>query len=159
MRPHGSPIQLEQRRLNAIALLSEGIPPVEVARKIGVDRRSVRRWKSSFREGGQSAVKARPAPGRPPRLTAADKKKLERSLFRGAQTAGFPTDLWTCPRVASLIDRKFNVRYHVDHIGRLLRSMGWSPQKPERRARERNEEEIRRWIKVEWPRIKKKPAN
>jgi len=158
MRPHGSPVQLEARRLHALALLQEGLAPVEVARRIGVDRRSVRRWKAAARSGGCDAVRARPVPGRPPKLDAAERRRLERLLLRGAQAAGFPTDLWTCPRVATLIRREFGVRYHVDHLGRLLHRLGWSPQKPERRARERDEGAIRRWLRVELPRIKKKPG-
>jgi transposase len=83
---------------------------------------------------------------------------LEKALLKGARAAGYATDLWTCPRVAELIARRFGVRYHVDHIGRLLHSLGWSPQKPTRRAIERDEAGIQRWIKEEWPRIKKKPV-
>ena len=77
--------------------------------------------------------------------------------MEGAESAGFSSNLWTCPRVAGIIRKRFRVRYHVDHIGRLLRSMGWTPQKPQRRAVERDEEAIQRWIKQDWPRIKKKP--
>lgn len=104
-------------------------------------------------------MRARPAPGRPCKLNQAGRGRLGRLLLAGAEKAGYPTDLWTCPRVAGLIRRRFKVRYHVDHVSRLLRSMGWSPQKPERRARERDEEAIRRWVRVEWPRIKKKPVS
>jgi transposase len=158
MRPPGSPIQLEQRRLHAITLLEQGAAPVDVARTLGVDRRSVRRWSASVRAGGREAVRATPAPGRPPKLDRPAQRRLERHLLRGAQAAGFPTDLWTWPRVAALIRREFHVRYHVDHIGRLLHGLGWSPQKPARRARERDEAAIQRWVRVDWPRIKKKPA-
>ena len=77
-------------------------------------------------------------------------------MLKGSKKAGFPTDLWTCPRVAHLIQSLFGVRYHVDHIGRILHDLGWSPQKPERRAIERSETRIKEWIKVDWPRIKKK---
>jgi transposase len=70
------------------------------------------------------------------------------------EVAGFNTPLWTCPRVADVIWREFGVRYHVDHIGRVLHGLGWSPQKPERRAHEHDEAGIQRWVKVEWPRIK-----
>jgi transposase len=150
---------LEQRRVEAIRLLEKGVGPVEVARKVGVERRSVRRWKATYRELGREGLKAKPAPGRPPRLDGKRKQRLESYLLRGASAAGFPTELWTCPRVAQLIRRKFKIQYHVDHIGRLLRSMGWSPQRPERRARERDERAIQGWIKREWPRLKKKPAN
>jgi transposase len=155
MRPSGSPEQLERRRMKAIALLKEGFTPVEVARRLDVDRRSVRRWRAAHDEAGRDGLAARPVPGRPPRLDAKARSKLERKLLRGARACGFATELWTCPRVAKVIRREFGVKYHVDHIGRLLRSMGWSPQKPERRARERDEEAIRRWVKVDWPRVKK----
>lgn len=155
MRPSGSPKILEQRRFRAIALFKEGLQPVEIAKKLKVDRRSVRRWKAIFLKIGLSGIKFKPAPGRPARLDAQAKAQLEEHLFRGAKAAGFPTDLWTCPRVAQLIFSLFGIRYHVDHIGRLLHSLGWTPQKPQRRAVERNEREIQRWIKEEWPRVKK----
>lgn len=157
MRPPGSPQDLERRRLRAVALLNEGHPPVEVARLVGCDRRSVRRWNAAARKEGDGALKARPTPGRPTRLDEKAKRQLEKALLRGAKAAGFPTDLWTCPRVARLIRDRFGIGYHVDHIGRLLHALGWSPQKPQRRAVERNEGEIRRWIKEEWPRVKKTP--
>lgn len=156
MRPPGSAQQLERRRLRAIALLAEGLAPVEVARRLGIDRRSVRRWRASHDRGGRRALAAKPAPGRPPKLEARAHRQLERVLLEGACACGYPTDLWTCPRVAEVIRRQFGVRYHVDHIGRLLHALGWSPQKPERRARERDEAAIQRWVRVTWPRIKKK---
>jgi putative transposase len=83
-------------------------------------------------------------------------QQVERVLRNGAQAAGFATDLWTCPRVAQVIARRFGVQYHVDHLRRLLRAMGWSPQKPQRQAVERDEQAIRGWIKETWPRVKKK---
>jgi transposase len=159
MRPTGSPEALERRRRRAIVLLKDGLSPVEVAKKLKVDRRSVRRWKASFSTLGPDALQAKPTPGRPPRLNPREKAKMEEQLLRGAKAAGFPTDLWTCPRVAHWIDSHLGIHYHVDHIGRLLRSLGWSPQKPQRKAIERNEAEIQRWIKEEWPRIKKKPPS
>jgi len=158
MRPSGSPEELERRRLRAIGLLQHGMAPVDVARHVGVDRRSVRRWRASHDRAGRAGVGAKPAPGRPPKLDARQRARLERVLLRGAEAAGFHTPLWTCPRIADLVRRKFGVRYHVDHIGRVLRTLGWSPQKPERRARERDEAAIQRWVKVDWPRIKKKPG-
>lgn len=157
MRPTGSPEELERRRLRALALLNEGLLPSEVARRVGVDRRSVRRWKAASRRGGEAGVRARPAPGRPPKLAGKHKRKLEALLLKGAQAAGFHTDLWTCPRVADLVERRFGVHYHVDHVGRLLHELGWSPQKPARRAVERDEVQIRRWVQEKWPRVKKTP--
>ena len=159
MRPNGSPEELERRRQRALALLGDGLQPVEVAQRIGVDRRSVRRWKSAARRGGVAALAARPASGRPPKLNARQRPRLEKLLLGGAQAAGFAYDLWTCPRIAQLISREFGIRYHVAHIGRLLRGMGWSPQRPTRQARERDEQKIQRWTKADWPRIKKKPVS
>jgi transposase len=91
-------------------------------------------------------------------LDAKQREKLKRLLLKGAVASGFSTDLWTCPRIAKVIEARFGVRYHVDHIGRLLRSLGWSPPKPQRRAEERDEGEIQRWVQEEWPRIKRKPT-
>jgi transposase len=157
MRPSGTPRELEQRRLRAVHLLGEGFSPVEIARQIGVDRRSVRRWKAAARKGGAAAVAAKPAAGRPRRLTARDLTRLRRLLMNGALAAGLPTDLWTCPRVAWLIENKFDVHYHPAHVSRLLHGLGFSPQKPTRRALERVEERIKAWIAQDWPRVKKTP--
>ena len=157
MRPSGSPEVLERRRWRAISLLQEGYKPVEVARRVGVDRRSVRRWKAAFLKSGLEAIRAKPLPGRPAKLNQAAKKGLEALLLRGARAVGYSTDLWTCPRVAQVIQKTFGIPYHVDHIGRVLRALGWSPQKPQRRAIERDEAAIQRWIKTDWPRIKKTP--
>ena len=123
MRPRGSPSDLEQRRVRAMELLEQGHAPVEVARIVGVDRRSVRRWKAAYRERGHEGVQARPAPGAPAKLSTEQKADLEMALLLGAQDAGFATDLWTCPRVAELIEKQFGVRYHVDHVGRLLHAL------------------------------------
>ena len=155
MRPPGSPEILERRRLQALDLIRKGWAPVDIARTVGVDRRSVRRWRASFEQEGRNGLTAKPTPGRPSKLDVAAKRELERYLLEGARASNFDTDLWTCPRVAKVIDRHFHVRYHVDHVCRLLRSMGWTPQKPERRARERDEEVIQRWINRDWPRVKK----
>jgi transposase len=159
MRPHGSPKELEQRRQRAVALLQEGYQPVDVAGIVGVDRRSVRRWKATHRKKGEKGIQAKQASGRPPKLDSKDLRRLEKALLKGSKKAGFPTDLWTCPRIAQLIESLFGVKYHVDHIGRILHDLGWSPQKPERRAVERNETRIKEWIKLDWPRIKKKLQN
>ena len=155
MRPHGNPEELERRRMRAISLLKEGYQPVEISRMVGVDRRSVRRWKSAYKRNGVAALKAKPSPGRPSKLTFRQKQQVERALLKGAKKAGFPTDLWTCPRVAEVISKTFGVEYHPAHVWKILRSLRWTCQKPERRARERNEEAITYWREHEWPRIKR----
>jgi transposase len=149
---------LQRKRERAIDLLARGLAQAEIARILEVDARSVRRWKRSERTAGKAALKAVPASGRPPRLTRSQRQQLERQLLRGAQAAGFATDLWTCPRVAEHIQRTFGVGYHVDHVCRLLHAMHWSPQKPARKAVERDEDGIRKWVKHVWPALKKKRA-
>jgi transposase len=139
-------------------LLKQGLTQAEVARILDVDSRSVRRWKRAESRGGKAALQAVAASGRPPKLTQKQRQQLEKQLLRGAQRAGFATDLWTCPRVAEHVARTFGVHYHVDHIGRLLHGMKWSPQKPTRKAVERDEESIQQWVKQVWPAIKKKRA-
>jgi len=89
---------------------------------------------------------------------AQHKRRLEALLLKGPQAAGFDTDLWTCPRVAELVQRRFGVEYHVDHVGRLLHDLGWSPQLPERHSVERDEAAIQRWVHETWSQVKKPPA-
>ena len=156
MRPHGSPEKLEQRRKDAIELLNQGYGCSQVARRLGVDRRSVRRWKAAYRCEGSAGIQARAAPGRPPKLSEEQRQGLQEALLEGAQAAGYDTNLWTCPRIGNLIYARWGVHYHVDHIGRLLHGLGWSPQRPQRRAAERDEEAIHGWIREQWPRIKKR---
>jgi transposase len=99
MRPQGSPVELERRRLRAIDLLQRDVPVHVVADRLGVDRRSVRRWKRAHRGRGRAGLRARPASGRPPKLTAAQRKQLARLVVAGPEAAGYATSLWTCRRV------------------------------------------------------------
>jgi len=107
---------------------------------LAVDRRSVRCRNANYRKHGAKALQPKPARGRPPKFSDPDRTHLEKTLLQGARPAGFPTDLWTRPRIVATIERQFGVRYHVDHIGRLMRALGWSPQKPTRRAVEGDEQ-------------------
>lgn len=143
--------------MRAAELLLEGRGIREVARLVKAVPSSVFRWKQDLEEGGLEALRAKPHPGRPARLTAEQKQELEEILLRGAEAAGYATDLWTLSRVAKVIEGRFGVTYHPGHVWHILRGMGWSCQKPERRARERDEEAIALWRKEEWPRAKKKP--
>src|SRR6516225_266597 len=142
MRPHGSPAELERRRLRALELLQEGLQPHVVAQRLGVDRRSVRRWKRSYQRQGKSGLKAQPASGRPPQLTSRQRRSLVHCILKGPQAWGFSTALWTCRRIRQLIRERFHVVYHPDHIGRLLRSCGFTPQRPQTRAKERDDQRL-----------------
>jgi transposase len=158
MRPTGSAAELEVRRRMAARLLAEGQGIRAVARTVGASPSSVKRWRDRLKARGAAGLKAKPHPGRRPRLTKRQQQQLVRLLRRGPLAAGYATDLWTCPRVADLIAQCFGVRYHPDHVWRLLQMRGWSCQKPERRARERDETAIQRWRQCDWPRLKKRPA-
>ncbi len=134
-------------------LLDEGERPTVVARFLGVNRSSIYRWRQTAKDDPQ-ALAARPHPHRPPCLTDAQLRKLEALLQQGPQAHGYANALWTTERVSDLIARHFEVRYHHDHVGRFLRRrLGWTPQKPERRARERDERAILDWQSREFPRI------
>ena len=158
MRPKGSAEALEVRRRIAGKLLQEGKGIREVARLVKASPSAVHGWKQMLDEGGLDTLKAKPHPGRPGQLTAVQKAELEQKLLDGPLAAGFPTDLWTLERVAQVIEHHFGVRYHPGHVWKILREIGWSTQKPERRARERDEEAIERWRTEVWPRLKKKPG-
>ena len=148
--------RMEERRLKGARLLAEGVSQAEVARQLGVKRQSVHEWAKVMAAQGEKGL-ARVPTGRKPRLNAVQLAQLAEHLQNGPQAHGHATALWTTERIARLIHRQFGVRYHRDHVGRLLGQMGWSCQRPTGRARERKEEEIARWKRVEWPRIKKKP--
>jgi len=158
MRTKASLQELEARRLVAGRLLLQGVGVNEVARLVGAAPSSVSRWKKALKKGGLENLKAKRHPGPQPKLNQRQKQRLVKLLLRGPRKAGYPTDLWTCPRVAEVIQKHFGVRYHVDHVWWILRSLGWSCQKPEQRARQRDEEAIQRWRRYRWPRIVKKGA-
>jgi transposase len=157
MRPQGSPQSLEERRRRVVALLKQELSLHEIAQRMGCHASSVLRWRNALRTGGLAALKAKPAPGRPARLTAQQKARLVELLREGAMAHGYRTELWTTQRIAALIDRHLGVRYHRNHVGKLLHQLGWSHQTPERRALERDEAAIAAWKRSGWPRVKKTP--
>lgn len=124
MRPFGTAHELEQRRLLAVRLLSEGISATEVARRTQVDPRSVRRWRAAARAGGEAGIAARPAGRRPRRLAAGDLARLRRILVDVPREFGLPEIPWTCGEIAVLIQRQFGIRYHRAHVNRILHSLG-----------------------------------
>ncbi len=112
---------------------------------------SVSRWFARARDGGPEALRAHPSPGPPPKLTAAQKRLIPEFLWHGAEAYGFRGEVWTCARIAQVIEEEFGVRYHKGHVGRLLKELRWTPQVPIRRAIQRDEEAIRRWRDEVWP--------
>jgi transposase len=151
-RPIGTAAELERRRRRAVEAVRAGERPAAVARVLGVGRGTVSRWLAQADQPGGLA----PQPHQPPqpRLTVPQQRRLDRLLRQGADAHGWPNRLWTTARVAQLIRRHFGVSYHPDHVGRFLRQrLGWSCQKPQRKARERNEAEIDHWRRHTFPRI------
>jgi transposase len=157
MRPRGSAEVLEARRRHALELLSEGHSLNAVARWLRCAASSVMRWRNEVKRRGERAFHVGASPGRPPKLTKRQQQQLIRLLLQGSLAHGYRTDLWTTARVAEVILRHFGVRYHPDHVGRLLHSLHWTPQKPQRRALQRTEAAIAKWKRDEWPRVKKTP--
>ena len=142
---------LERRRLRAARLLEQGVSEAEVARRLGAHRQSVNRWAKELAKGGRQALKRAPRAGRPPQLSAADRRRIIEGLKRGPEALGYGTSLWTAWRVADLIKRECGVKYSTVHAWRLLRALGWTPQRPASRALERDEAAIRRWKRGRWP--------
>lgn len=151
--------RLENRRKEAVQLMRKRRKTVrEVAMQYKVTTQSVYKWLWQYQKEGIEGLSSKKRPGRPGKLDNQKKERLAVLLLRGAQKAGFPTDLWTCPRISEVVWQAFGIHYHAHHIPKLLRSMGWSPQRPVRKAIERDEKRIHNWIQVQWPRIKKKPG-
>jgi len=158
MKSKGSAKQFQERRLRAIALLAQGHTQSEVANMVGVTQGAVSQWKTAHDQGGRKALAAKVQPGREPKLSPKQCSRLLKYLQQGPRKHGWSTELWTLPRIVELIEEKFDVVYDQSGVWRLLRRLGWSCQKPERRARERDEDAIVAWPKADWPRIKKRAS-
>lgn len=153
MRPYGKSEQLAKRRKRALELLESGKRVKEVAKIIGVTERSIRYWQKEADEPKKRNATRRP--GRPSRLSAEQLKQLEQELLRGAYAQGYAEAYWTLDRIARLIWDKFQVRYHPVSVWYIMKRMGWSNQRPQRQALQRDDETIVHWKKYTWPRIKK----
>ena len=159
MRLPGSARVLESRRRRALALVKQGLSQNAAARPLGCAPSSVMRWMRAHHRHGDAGLEVLQAPGRPRRLTARQEARLLRELLRGALAHGYGTDLWTTKRIAEVIERQFGVRYHRAHVSRLLARNDWTPQKPERRARERDEVASVRWKRTRRTRVKRGLSN
>jgi transposase len=149
---------MEERRMQAARLFRQGVSQAEVARRLEVSRQSVSRWYADWSEGGKQALRGAGRAGRLPKLSTAQLRKIDRELRKGPLAHGYDTELWTLARVAEVIEALTGVSYHPGHVWRVLKQLGWSRQRPARRAVERDEEAIAVWRATEWPRVKKTPA-
>lgn len=146
----------ERRRHRAMTLLEQGWTQAKIARHFGVSRAAVTQWVQAYRRDGPEALKARPHPGAPKKLTERQTQTLQKLLVQGPTRHGYTSELWTLPRIAELIYRRFGVAYDPSSVWHVLHRIGWSCQKPERRARERDEQAVATWRTRDWPRIKKR---
>jgi len=141
-------------RMQAGALFAANHSQAEVARTLGVARQNVSRWHARWRQGGLEGLRSAGPTGYAPRLSDSQLAAIDQALRQGARAHGFDTDHWTLARVATVIERLTGVSYHPGHVWWLLRRHDWSPQRPARRAAERDEDAIARWRAEDWPRIK-----
>jgi transposase len=153
MRTRGSASELQRVREIAVKAVNGGKTPAEVAEVLGVHPASVRKWWNAFQQIGSPGIAFKPHPGRPSRLTSARQQIVLGWLRKNPKSFGFSTALWTAPRIAQVIERKFGVRYHPRYLNEWLTARNITPQKPQKRARERDDDLIRRWRKNRWRRI------
>jgi transposase len=151
--------RLEARRLRAGELFATGLRQAEVAGQLGVSRQAVSVWHARWQASGTDGLRSRGPSGPAPRLSDAQLGQVEQALLEGATANGFTGKLWTLDRIALVIERLTSVRHHPAHVWALLRHrLGWTVQRPMRRAAERDQDAIDRWVKKDWPRIKQTPT-
>ena len=159
MKRDGSAMRaLEQRRKDAAVLLRKGRSQAEVARQVGASEMSVSRWAQALKRQGLAGLRSAGRTGRRPRLDEKQRNQIRRVLLEGPEAHGYSNCLWTLPRVADAIRDTCGISYHPGHVWRVLRHLGWSCQRPSKKAVERDEEAIRRWKRYKWPALKKKPS-
>jgi transposase len=147
---------MEARRMRAADLLERGVIPAEIARRVGVAHQVVSEWRKAWRQGGREALRSAGPAGRKSKLSAEQLGQVENALVNGAAANGYQTDVWTLPRVAEVIQHVTGVSYHPGHVWYVLRDqVDWTCQRPARRAIERNDAAIERWVKKRWPQLKK----
>lgn len=147
----------ETRRLRAWQLHQEGWLQREIAEVLDVTKGAVSQWLDAARQGGLQALGSKTSPGRPGKLLEEQKRLIPELLRHGAEAYGFRGDVWTCARIVKVIEDEFGVRYHKHHVSRILKGLGWTPQKPIARASQRDEQRIERWRTEVWPELKKRP--
>src|SRR5712692_1759959 len=159
VRPRRDFAAMEERRMRAADLFEQGMIPAEIARQVGVTHQIVSEWRKAWWRAGRNGLRGAGRAGRKPKLNEAQLAKVQEALTRGAEANGYTNDLWTLPRVAEVIERVTGVSYHPGHVWYVLRDqLNWTWQRPARRAAERNDEAIERWVKQRWPQIKKGPG-
>lgn len=148
--------QLERRRIKAGKFFHAGKTQAWVARYFSVSTATTNTWAKTWKKKGEHGLLSKGRSGRPPKLNEAQLKKVEHALDKGPMAEGYATEIWTLERIAKLVKKTTKTSYHPGHVWKILQDLGWSVQKPETRARERDENKIKRWVREEFPRIQKK---
>ena len=146
----------EWRRFRALYLKHRGWSQRDIAEALDVSEEALSRWLARARAGGPEALRARAAPGQPPKLSAAEVRSIPELLWHGPEAYGFRGQVWTCARVGRVIEEEFGVRYHRGHISRLLQELHWTPQQPIKRAIQRDDEAIQQWRDETWPELRRR---
>jgi transposase len=142
---------MEERRMQAADLFEQDVTPAEIARRLGVCHQIVSDWRTAWRRSGRDGLRAAGRAGRLPKVRRDQLEQVETELARGAAANGYVNDMWTLQRAAEVIERVTGVRYHPSRVWYILRhELHWSWQRPARRATERNDEAIQRWVKKRW---------
>jgi transposase len=157
-RRHGKPKELEQLRMVAARMFEMDRPTREIAKAVGRDDQTIRAWRRAWRARGIDGLRAKPHPGREPKLTAAQWQRVLSMLGRSPRDFGYDAYLWTTTLMARLIRDQLGVAFHHDYVGEMLHKLGWSCQRPAKRAKERDDAAIARWVGVTWPDLLKKAA-
>jgi transposase len=156
---HQEPERLQARRLRAAELFAIGVRQAKGARQFGVSAQAVSVWHARWKAGGTDALRSRGPTGPTPKVSDGQLGQVEQALLKGATVNGFAGELWTLDRIATVIERLTGVRHHPAHVWALLHHrLGWSVLRPVRRAAERDQGTIDRWVKEQWPKIKQTPS-
>ena len=145
----------EWRRFRAVELHELGWPESLIAEAFGVNKGTISRWLAIAEAEGAEALRAHTSAGHPPKFTAEQLRRIPEFLLYGAEAYGFRGEVWTCPRIAQVIEWEFGVSYHKDHVSRLMKELGWTPQIPDTRALQRDEVAIKRWRVAVWPKLRR----
>jgi len=158
VRPRRDFEAMTQRRFRAGTMFQKGSSQADVARELGVSRETASQWHATWREHGREALRGAQRAGRLPKLTDDQLVKVAKALAKGPAHNGFPTELWTLARVATVIDKVTGVSYSTTQTWSILRArLGWSRQRPARRALEADQDAIAAWARDRWPVAKKTP--
>lgn len=143
--------ELERRRRLAVERVVSGYSQQETADFLGVSKSAVSQWMAAYRQRGEAGLAAKPHPGRPRKLTKRQEQSVLGWFSKSATDFGFANELWTAPRVAKLIRRKWSVKFHPRYVNQWLAERRITPQKPQRRPRERDDGAIKKWLRYDWP--------